>query len=186
MLIIFDISYFVIKKIDFKSNKIFKKLFYIIGIFLIVISISRILVPSLYNDLIDIRTISENNLADANTLIKNVLTNNSSLINYIGNYIINLFRMLIPIELVTKGAIYIIFFFYQLMISYILFNGAKKANKSNLLPFCVVLSYFLASVTFEPDFGSVVRHESTLAIIIFLLERNCVYVEEKGDINGES
>lgn len=165
----FDLTYWLLKrKIKFG---VFSKILIILMIFLTILSLSKYVVPKYYNNLIQIRAINERNLEEANTLIKNVFRNNSSNLYYCLNYVINFFRILCPVELMPKGLKYILFALYQFSVVFIILKAIRKNDSRNYLTLSVVIGYFLASVTFEPDFGSVVRHESTMFLIILLLEK---------------
>lgn len=114
---------------------------------------------------VNIWRVNDNN---ANTIINDVLGKNTNYIKFIGNYLINFFRLMIPVELIFKGIKQILFMIYQFVITCALIKGAKKINDENCLWIIFVLSFIMISVIFEPDFGSFVRHETTM--ILFLLE----------------
>lgn len=136
-----------------------------------------------YMQLITIRdylTISRIDNADANTLIVNLFTTNGSLLLFIANYIINLFRILFPLELIGKGAFYLAFVFFQLLVTAkiivvcvgekeALFSPSDGINQENRLQigFCFIAAYYLVSIIFEPDFGSFIRHETAFCPILF-------------------
>ena len=105
---------------------------------------------------------------NANTIINDLLGKNTNYIKFIGNYLINFVRLLIPIELIFKGAKQIVFMIYQFGITFSLAKSCRKINDENCLWIICVLSFIMISVIFEPDFGSFVRHETTM--MLFLLE----------------
>lgn len=136
-----------------------------------------------YMQLITIRdylTLSRVNSADANTLIVNLFETNGSLLLFAVNYVINLFRILLPLELIGKGAFYLAFVFFQLLVTVrfisvgvgnaaSLLSPSEGINQDNRLQlaFCLILAYFLVSIIFEPDFGSFIRHETAFCPILF-------------------
>ena len=54
---------------------------------------------------------------DSVTIITDVLGENTNFVKFIGNYIINFIRMLIPVELLLKGVKYLPFVIYQIYVS---------------------------------------------------------------------
>lgn len=106
------------------------------------------------------------NSSSAVTLIKELFGNNDNYGIFILNYIINFFRLLFPVELILKGPKYLAFIIYQFFISFNLIIGLKKVDEKNLLYLIVMLGFILISTIFEPDFGSFIRHESALFVII--------------------
>lgn len=92
------------------------------------------------------------------------------------NYVINLVRMMVPVELVLHGASYLPFFVFQLMVTAYLVNLLRKINQVHdaklFIALCVFIGYVLASAIFEPDFGSWTRHESATFPVLMLLVLN--------------
>lgn len=92
------------------------------------------------------------------------------------NYVITILRLLFPIELARFGVQYIVFILFQLMISTVAIKSLKSYTKSSAtkkIATCIFWGYILCSATFEPDFGSWIRHESaTIPFMLFLLDRN--------------
>lgn len=120
---------------------------------------------------------------DAITIINDIFGRNTSFIKFILNYVVNLVRMLFPIELMTKGIKYIPFVFYQLFITFTIFNTSVKLNEKNIMWLITVIAFVMISVIFEPDFGSFVRHESTLFLILF--EMNKINEGDEEEFNNE-
>jgi hypothetical protein len=111
---------------------------------------------------------------DAVTIIKEPLGENDTFIKFVGNYCINSIRMAFPLELLSKGVKYIPFVFYQIYIIYIFIRELKKINDRNILLISTFLSYFMISVIFEPDFGSFIRHESAMILILIELSNESI------------
>lgn len=139
--------------------------------------------PSNYSELINRRDYSERYLGDFTaTLIGDVFPNTNHWM-YTLNYIINLVRIFIPIELVFKGIKYVPFVIYQLYITYYIMKNVKKVNKNNIVNITIILAYFLCSATFEPDFGSLIRHESILVLFFVQMIKD---VKNKEEIDEKS
>ena len=107
----------------------------------------------------------------ANTIINDVLGLNTNYFKFMGNYLINTIRLMFPVELFVKGPIQIAFCMYQIFITINIIGSCKKMNESNCLWIITVISFFMVSIIFEPDFGSFVRHESALILIILEITR---------------
>lgn len=110
--------------------------------------------------------------ADAVTQIVEIFGVNNTYFTFIENYIANVIRMLLPFELLFIGPKYILFLIYQLFVTYNIFKMGKRINDRNIMWLITVISFIMVSAIFEPDFGSFVRHEST--IILFLLKINII------------
>ena len=95
-------------------------------------------------------------------LIKNLIPGDKNFFIYSLNYIINTARILFPFELLFKGPLYIAFVLYQITCVAIVVRGLKKVNGNNILIVSLLVGYFMLLGTYEPDFGSVIRHESVL------------------------
>jgi len=110
---------------------------------------------------------------DARTVIFEPLGQNTNLLLFVGNYLINTLRMLVPVELVTKGPLQLAFIGYQLAVTATVFCAAKRMNRENYLWFAVIVGFVMTSVLLEPDFGSWVRHQSVLCLIYFTVSNLC-------------
>lgn len=176
--------YFIYEK-KIKNKKINKKtvkkiIFLALLLFFLEVFVVQIISISNYNSVINARYITNVNREsspDAVTIINDLLGRNTSFIKFILNYLINFVRMLFPIELITKGVKYIPFIFYQLFITITLFKTSTKLNDKNIMWLITFVSFIMISVIFEPDFGSFIRHESTLFLIMF--EMNKIIDEQR-------
>lgn len=101
------------------------------------------------------------------------------------NYVITILRLLFPVELVRFGPQYMVFVLFQLMISVVAISSLKNyadCSPTKKIATCIFWGYILCSATFEPDFGSWIRHESaTIPFMLFMLEKN----EEEEEENEE-
>ena len=173
--IIIGIAYFVlkfiIKKRKEKNIKI-SKLIVLITIGIIVgLSLLNKVYPKGYNDIVNLRyniNYDRLNSVDAVTAIIDVFPNKNALM-YVANYFINLIRMLFPFELCVKGVKYLPFVIYQVYFTIKLVHSLKSrdTNEKMMNLIIMVTAYLLTSNLYEPDFGSVVRHETALMFILF-------------------
>ena len=108
----------------------------------------------------------------AASAIYNPIEVNGNLGVFMIDYVINAFRMMIPIELLLKSPGYAPFFIYQIFILMYLFKALaniKAMDKKVVVALSCFVAYFFGSVVFEPDFGSWVRHEATTFPVFQLL-----------------
>lgn len=173
------VSIYVIYEIFIKNKNLSKKqfakiIFLSMCVFFVEVFIVQIISTENYNSILRARssvnmwrTGSEN----ANTIINDVLGVNTNYIKFIGNYLINTIRLMFPVELVIKGPVQIAFCLYQIFITLNIIGSCRKMNESNCLWIITIISFFMVSIIFEPDFGSFVRHESALILIILEITR---------------
>lgn len=139
---------------------------------------ARVIMPDEYDQMLGLRAgyvTAYGDGADSATLIQNVISGDGLPIFMI-NYVINAFRMMIPIELFFRGVYYWPFFVFQLMVTLYMVHLISQMNHIKepmlFLALCIYIGYILASFIFEPDFGSWVRHESATFPVLHLLVLN--------------
>lgn len=162
-------SYYFFVKSSQEKKKQIKIIMLIITLFFIEVFIVGQISTENYNLIINARhsiNIYRENSTDANTMINDILGQNSNFLIFIGNYIINFARMLVPIELLIKGFKYIPFIIYQLFITYNILKILRKINNKNIVMISMIIGFLMVSIIYEPDFGSFIRHESALVLII--------------------
>ncbi|MBT1177293.1 hypothetical protein JS532_06900 [Bifidobacterium callimiconis] len=146
-----------------------------------VMLISRVIMPEEYTTIIQLRAgyVDSFGTGDNGGIMATAIRNwipGESLPIFMVNYVINLFRMLIPIELAFRGAAYLPFFVFQCAVTAYMVNLIRQINKvrdpAKFIALCVFIGYVLASAIFEPDFGSWTRHESATFPILHLLILN--------------
>lgn len=123
----------------------------------------------------DFLTIPRQGKEDANTLILNLINQNSSPLLFIVNYFINFFRIMFPVELLAKGLFYWPFVLFQLFVSLRLIAVLSKKGSENQsfleerkkIILSMIIAFYLVSAIFEPDFGSFIRHESAFSPMLF-------------------
>lgn len=170
----FFISYFVLNLFIKHSHNANKKktiliLFLALFVFLLPISLTKIFYFDGYSRIVNVRD-SITSILNANTEITNLISGDNFIIFSI-NYIINGIRIFFPLELLLKSITYLPFVFYQLLLTFLTFINVKHLNNKNIIPLAIILGYFLGSIIYEPDFGSVVRHETTLIMIFVFMNR---------------
>ena len=153
-----------------------------IGYFLL-LSIAKVAMPEDYAELVRVRTRE----GPAKTEIKNWITKDASnLPLFTLDYLIMLVRMMIPIELVTFGPKYWPYVAYQVMVTFYVVMALKnirKNNKSKNVALYVYLGFLCGSATFEPDFGSWVRHEAAIAPVLFILADMYRFKQSRTDLH---
>ena len=143
--------------------------------FLIFLSVCQYIKPEEYQELMVVRnslTAGRVGDSDANTLIVNLIQDNGNHFLYLVNYFINGFRILLPIELLSKGLYYYPFFIFQIICSVGISKSIlrfKNLNDNMKLSLYVILAYIIVAILFEPDFGSFVRHEAATFSVLFML-----------------
>jgi len=176
---LFIILYGIIKVIQKRDKPINRN--ELIGVFSIIfivmfllIYFSQFISYEDYQKLINVRYEVPN--PGAVSAINNLIDDRGNLALYMVNYIINAVRMMLPVELLLNGPFYAPFVIYQIMILHYLVLTIKSLNKNTneivVLALSAFLGYLLVSFTFEPDFGSFVRHEAATFAILHLIVLN--------------
>lgn len=146
----------------------------------VVMLASSVIMKDEYNIIIGIRSeydkaFGKDNGGDMATAIRNMIPGDGLPI-FMVNYIINMFRILVPIELLFKGMYYIPFFLFQCVVTSYVINLIRQINKVDdpkvYIALCVFIGYVLASGLFEPDFGSWTRHEAATFPVLMVLVLN--------------
>lgn len=160
----------------------------VFGIFIALLLIQKVS-PSLYSRIINVRQTTNMNRiesVDAVTIIQD-LFNSNNVINYMINFVLNFFRILFPIELIFKGMKYIPFIIFQFYLTINIINSIKNINKSRSLTLIMLISMFisytLVSSIYEPDFGSMIRHEIACMPIFMAIIFNNNLKEKKNEKN---
>lgn len=139
-----------------------------VGYFLL-LTIAQNIMPEEYEELVRVRTRE----TEARTDISNLITDDdSNLVLFTFDYLLMLIRMMVPVELLSFGPKYWPYVAYQVMITFYVvaaLKNIKKNHKSKNVALYVYLGFLCGSATFEPDFGSWVRHEAAIAPILFIL-----------------
>lgn len=102
------------------------------------------------------------------------------------DYFIKIFRLMFPVELLLKGKVtYLFIVVYHFMLFKYLLKNFFRFNDLDHIQKCALFLYvafWMCSASFEPDFGSWIRHEGvSFPIIILLLSkiRNNSLYEQK-------
>lgn len=142
----------------------------------ILLRVCQIVSPTTFAELFRVRTRTSTAASDMRVIFQS-----NNLIIFCMDYLIMLIRMLFPIELLRLGIKYFPYVLYQLTISLNIINAMinkKKNDEEQNLALYIYLGFLLASGTFEPDFGSWVRHEA-VCFPIFLIINNMVRVKRR-------
>ncbi len=152
-----------------------------VGYFLL-LTVAKTAMPEEYSELIRVRTRE----TEARTDISNWITNDdSNLVLFTLDYLIMLIRMMVPFELITFGPKYWPYVAYQVMITFyavMALKNIKKNHKSKNVALYVYLGFLCGSATFEPDFGSWVRHEAAIAPVLFVLADMYKFKQSRTDL----
>lgn len=143
--------------------------------YLIMISILKIIDSESYSEIIRVRT----RIGLAHTQMVNIFKSENIVI-FTLDYFIMIFRMLFPVEILV-GIKYVPYVAYQIMLScffIIKMTKIKEKNYSQRLALYLYLAFLLTSATFEPDFGSWVRHEAAIFPILMIITE-CIIPEER-------
>lgn len=139
-----------------------------IGYFLL-LTIAKNAMPEEYAELVHVRTRE----TEAKSDISNWITDDdSNLVLFTLDYLIMLIRMMVPVELLSFGPKYWPYVAYQVLITFYVImalKNIKKNHKSKNVALYVYLGFLCGSATFEPDFGSWVRHEAATAPLLFII-----------------
>ena len=174
--VLFVILYGIIKVIQRKNKPINRRelagiMIIIFIIMFLLIYFSQFLSYEDYERLINVRYAVPNEGAVSS--ISNWIDDRGNLALYMVNYAINSLRMMFPVELLLNGPFYAPFVIYQIIILYYFVLTIKDLDKDTsetaVLALSAFLGYLLVSFTFEPDFGSFVRHEAATFPVLHLL-----------------
>lgn len=147
------------------------------------LSVCEVMKPDEFAELIRVRTRE----SEAVTDMRNILPT-TNLVMFVLDYLIMVLRMLFPIELLRFGLKYGIFVIYQVLISWMMLKTLREYSMNTRTKNIAVTLYWgflFCSATFEPDFGSWVRHESvTIPFMLFVLEsKGKGYIDAKKKCN---
>lgn len=176
---LFVIVYFILRWIQNLNKQVNGKILFsiFIIIFLSVFAMIFALQFVSYDDYMELISVSETHTNEgANTAITNLIEINGNIFLFMVNYVINAVRMMFPVELLTKGVFCIPFAFYQVFILFYLIRSIRGVNKftssTDIISIAIMCGYLLGSFTFEPDFGSFVRHEAATFPILHVFALN--------------
>lgn len=138
--------------------------------------IASIVFPGGYERIVTLRNTHNMYLVGyTDTFIADVFANpTNSVAIYMGNYIVNFMRLLLPIELLFIGKFYYFpFLVYQFMFTWFYYKSLKNIkalSNASFLSLIFLTSFLIVSAMMEPDFGSWARHQSVcwmLGITLF-------------------
>ena len=160
------------KKNRIKYNKIAVTFLVVIFAMLVLV---QFLSPSMYYRITHVRQMTNYNRIDSANAVTIItdLFDSKNVVIYIVNFIINFLRILFPLELVIKGFFYVPFVVFQIYLMHSIFNSVRnnsiKADIATRNLFSMFVAFLLVSSIFEPDFGSLIRHEISCSPIFVTL-----------------
>lgn len=148
-----------------------------IGFVLVLLVLMSVFIPQavaqLFGGRMQVNSVRGND-PNANTIILDLVDNpNGRLSLYLFNYIVAAVRMMFPFELLFKGVQYLPFVLFQLFSTVLLGRAIIRFLYGNLWRepekrfLYILLSWYLVSFLFEPDFGSFIRHQAAAFPIAF-------------------
>lgn len=172
LIVLFGFFIYFLYKI-FKTNKNFIKFFIVLFactvLYLIILITLKNFSIEYYDKMLSSAT-EEYELA--NSVIKPLLPG-TDIFSLGINYFVKVLRLLFPIELVFNNFKYIPYVIFQIFLSiYIIiisfrFNGLDIKKQ---IMCCIFIGFILTSATFEPDYGSWLRHElSCFPVFTFII-----------------
>lgn len=175
--IVYLIYYFIRKKhIEGLKGYVFSMIVFLI-VLVIFLNIAEVISFEEYSMIINLRSGTYQYLMEAGTdsFIDNIIEGDGIYI-YVLNYIINYFRLLLPIELLFGGKIYYIsFVIYQIAFTcYYIKNICNLTKIDNEKFICMIFltSFIMVAAMMEPDFGSWLRHQSACYMLFLSILKN--------------
>lgn len=173
-LAIIGILYLYIK--IFNNKHIDKKVFLLITacLFITITAYLFYCNNSLFNSIFNSRDNTNKYRLDsenAQTIINNLI-NKKGCIFEILNYVINLIRLIFPVELILRGnVLYLLFLIFNILTFITIYLQRDKIKKDNILNsiFTLFISFIFVFALFEPDFGSFLRHFIPIAFIMIIM-----------------
>ena len=167
-------------KIKNRFRKILVLVLFIAVSFIVLMTTIKILAPSEYTYMLYLRT-KANRVGSASQINVLFSASASNTMVYVIDLMILVVRMLCPVELLRLGPKYFPYVIFQLMISDKFINAlivcSKEKMSVEMIALCVYTAFLVGSSTFEPDFGSWVRHEAVVFPVILLMS-NLVRTQE--------
>lgn len=149
-------------------------------VYYIFLQMAQLVFPAEYTELIRVRLRTSDATSDMRVLLSGSRSNQ---IIFCIDYVIMIVRMLFPLELARLGMKYIPYVVFQIFITCYMYGALKKLNEMNVnrnLAVMLYLGFLFGSATFEPDFGSWVRHEAVIfPLFLFLIKGRCDYKNTK-------
>ena len=140
-------------------------------IYFVFLSLIKVVSPVDYVELIRVRLRE----SEATTDIRAVIPS-QTLPLFALNYLITSLRLLFPIEMIIFGPKYLLCAVFQVLVScstiYYTLNF-HRVSATKQLVLCLFWGFLFCSASFEPDFGSWIRHESVVfPFLIYLFDND--------------
>lgn len=179
IIILFEKYIVKLKKISWKN--ILFILVMIALFYFVFLNIAKYIAPVEYAELIRVRLRTSSAASDMRAIF-----HSDNLIIFSFDYLIMIVRMLVPIELLRLGPKYLLYVIYQVFITVILIKNIlnyKNINSEKKIALYLYIAFLMGSASFEPDFGSWIRHEAVVIPILLILSDIIKSKKEKN--NGE-
>ena len=157
----------IIRKDKVTIKSILVLVFTIGFIYFIFLNVCKVASTDNYDNLIRVRT----RVSSARSDMRNILPT-TNLVLFCLDYMIMLFRMIAPVELLPLGIKYLPYVLYQFIMTYFVVDSMIRIRENSYqknITLFIYLGYLFGSATFEPDFGSWVRHEAVLFPLYLIL-----------------
>lgn len=143
------------------------------GVYYIMSSYLAIEAEESYEELERVMSKDRGTRAGIASVIKPIFGGGSVAINTL-EYFFKIIRLMFPLELLLQFKVsYLITIFFQGFIFFIMLNVFKKRKNCTLemtIATALYIGFWLTSATFEPDFGSWIRHQSVVfPVILYML-----------------
>ena len=158
---------FILNKKKVKTKDIIFILLIIGLTYFLFLNYMKTAMPTEYRELLRVRLRASAARSDMRSIFMS-----RDLVIFTIDYLIMIVRMLFPVELFILGVKYIPYIIYQLIITFYVIKGIKNVKKNSHnknIALYVYLGFVFASATFEPDFGSWVRHETVAFPVMVII-----------------
>jgi hypothetical protein len=180
LIAVYIIMTYVMLQSFFKPKRLFSIITLIFSALLISFALTRYIMLENYEAMLMARNeinFFREDSPDAETMIVDIIRNDGNPLIFLVNIFLNTVRLMLPVELlllIDFRIRYLIFIGYQLITTSNYLKIAlsvlhKETNNAQKVAFCVFTGFMLVSAIFEGDFGSWVRHESAILLIMLLM-----------------
>lgn len=171
------IIYISVNKLKDKKTSPYKVIISAMIAFFVITFFAGLISSDGLNSILEARSsVNEQRIAmgdkNAVTMIHEVFGKNKNFFIFCLNFCLDFIRLLLPIELLFKGVIYIPFLIYQAALVTLLFRNMKCfriLDEKRVLAISIIIGFLMVSAIFEPDFGSFIRHQSCIFPLASLL-----------------
>lgn len=164
----------IIYKLYLKNRKFLQALIILLAgagfLYMLCLLFARQISGSGYAELIRVR----NRMVPSKTRIVPSIAGAHNLVQHTVNYLTVIFRLLFPVEIVFMGIQYMLYFFCQIIITYMFlkaFAFAKRGDTVSQFSIVIFTGFLLMSAVHEIEFGSWIRHEVAIFPILIMFRQ---------------